>query len=210
MGARSLSERFGGAELVDYFEHTPPVGTIPEDVADYAQRGLESRYMGKSPKTRAELNAASRKTRAATLEELRINKKLAGALMASCGTTDLFVVSRADLAEIVAPWVERENAEVSNNGTSVGGLLYLASEIGCHPDVIRNVLTRGGPWVSFGLADELLVALDCPMAFQDGRVPVYVNPRMSFKRWCKRAAEEDIDCPAEMWLEYSHPEAWAA
>lgn len=184
------------------------LGDLPDDVVDYATRGNKSRRKGMVSKTRLEQNERQRERREATLAGMRLNKRATQPLSRR---PDLFVVLRADIVEIIGPWIERQNDEAYGGASNyIGGNMYLASEIGCHPDAIRNVLRRGGKYVSYGFADELLVALNQHIAFQDGRVPVYANPYISFRKWCERAAEEDIDHPAEMWFEHSPPEAWAA
>lgn len=160
-------------------------------------------------KTRLEKNRQKRDNRATQLEELRVNKGPVGRVSTK-GAYDLFVVRGSDLLAILGPWVDQQAVAAGMPDICIGGNAYIASEIGCTPDRIRNLFRVNTRWVSFGLADEIVTALGIPMAFHDGRVPVYVNPRISYKTWCKRAKEQDVDCPSELWLLHSHPEAWAA
>lgn len=179
------------------------------DADDCRTRGTEASQQNRIVLTRLEKNAKQREGRAATMAELRLNKRPAGRDKGH-SASDLFVVKRDDLMAIVGKWIEQQSLAASMPDIAVGGMSYLASEIGCSADRIRNLMRLPIRWISFGLADDLLTTLNMPMAFHDGRVPVYVNPRISYKTWCKRAKEQDVDCPSELWLLHSHPEAWAA
>lgn len=158
------------------------------EVSDYATRGGQAaarayRRRGKKTMSQSEYRKRSR-------EELRLNKT--PELTTWDIKYELWVVRGADLAAIVCDWIERRGMELQT------GCLYIASELGCHEDVVYKL--RKKEWVSFTFADALLVVIGQHFSLINGDVPYYANPYMSRKAWYAKARADGIKCPAEAWI----------
>ena len=190
------------------------VGVLPLHAADYASRGGQSVWRGKQ---RVTTNMRSRAQKVRRKDILVSMEKDVRPVTFGNIYSDLYVVERQALVDVVLPWVERKNRDALGNGNDfesslvIGGCQYLASELGCHPDVFRKLFSdTARKWVNFNPADAILVAIGMEHALHDGRVESYVNPRLSRAKWCERAKEQGDDNPSLSWLLGTHPSTWSA
>lgn len=111
--------------------------------------------------------------------------------------TELFVVSSEDLNTLFTDWYTRRGMNLNE------AAMYVASEIGCHKDVLTKLNKR--QWTPLSLAEAVLIVLGREYATHNDEIPVYVSPRFTFKQWCQRA---DAECAALEWLLHTHPDQW--
>lgn len=161
--------------------------SFPADVHDYASRGGSK---GKATKKAIQSNAQRDKVRA----EMALNKIPVDRWDIK---KDIWVVPTQVVYDVLVDWAARKNMCMNEAG------VYLASEMGCHEDVIVRMTRK--QWKPFGFVDVFFQVLG--REDLTSQVQVYANPHIKKNQWVLLAQAEGVEDPELAWAIHSPEKA---